>query len=224
MGEVLGELLPLATGVAVSPIPIIGVILMLLAPQARAASVAFAVGWLTGITAITVVVVVVADGADAGAAGTPSTVASWVKIVLGALLLVLAFGQFRHRPAAGEAAALPKWMAAIDSIHTPQAAGLGFALAAINPKNALLCVTAGVTTGQAELPTSDVVVVVAIFVLLAGVTVVVPVLAYLVAQDRMHRPLDELKGWLQQHNAVVMGVLLLVLGMSTVGKGLGGVL
>lgn len=35
MGEVIGELLPLARGVAISPVPIIAVILMLLTPQRR---------------------------------------------------------------------------------------------------------------------------------------------------------------------------------------------
>ena len=34
MGEVIGDLLPVALGVAISPVPIIAVILMLLAPDA----------------------------------------------------------------------------------------------------------------------------------------------------------------------------------------------
>ena len=40
----------MALGVAISPVPIIAVILMLLAPRAKAASVAFMVGWVLGIT------------------------------------------------------------------------------------------------------------------------------------------------------------------------------
>ena len=35
MGEAIGQILPLATGVALSPIPIIAVILMLVTPRAR---------------------------------------------------------------------------------------------------------------------------------------------------------------------------------------------
>ena len=34
MGEVIGDLLPVALGVAISPVPMIAVILMLLAPHA----------------------------------------------------------------------------------------------------------------------------------------------------------------------------------------------
>jgi hypothetical protein len=40
----------------------------------------------------------------------------------------------------------------------------------------------------------------------------VPVLAYLVARERMQAPLDRLRVWLTANNATVMSVLLLVIG------------
>jgi hypothetical protein len=46
VGPVIGDLLPLAVGVAVSPVPIIAVILMLLAPRAGGASLGFLAGWV----------------------------------------------------------------------------------------------------------------------------------------------------------------------------------
>ena len=48
--------------------------------------------------------------------------------------------------------------------------------------------------------------------------------AYAVAGAWLRHPLDELKGWLQANIATVMAVLLLVLGESVLGKGLGGLL
>ncbi|GAA4234139.1 hypothetical protein GCM10022254_38320 [Actinomadura meridiana] len=51
MGEVIGDVLPLAVGVAISPIPIIAVILMLLTPWARATGLGFLGGWTAGIAA-----------------------------------------------------------------------------------------------------------------------------------------------------------------------------
>ena len=51
MGPVLGELLPLAVGVAISPVPIIAVILMLFAPRSGVTSAGFLTGWLVGIAA-----------------------------------------------------------------------------------------------------------------------------------------------------------------------------
>jgi hypothetical protein len=51
--------------------------------------------------------------------------------------------------------------------------------------------------------------------------VAVPVVAYLVAADRLTRPLEALHGWLLKENATIMAVLLVVIGVSLVGKGIG---
>ena len=52
MGEAIGEVLPVAVGVAVSPVPIIAVILMLVTARARVNGPAFIVGWLLGLAAV----------------------------------------------------------------------------------------------------------------------------------------------------------------------------
>ena len=225
MGTVLGDLLPLAIGVAVSPVPIIAVILMLLAPRASAASVGFAVGWVLGIVAITAITLLVAGGAgvegdDAG----PSTGASWLKLILGVALLAVGVRQWRGRPKPGQDVALPTWMTAMDNVNLVKALGLGFALSAVNPKNLLMNVSAGVTIADGALDTGQQVVAVAVFTALAASTVVLPVLAYLVAKDRMRRPLEDLRAWLQANNATMMAVLILVIGVTLIGKGLGGLL
>ena len=115
-------------------------------------------------------------------------------------------------------------MAAIDKVTPVRATALGFALAAINPKNLLMCIAAGVTIGGASLTAGQVVAAEAVFTVIAASTVLVPVLAYALAKDRMQHPLDELKTWLQANNAAVMSVLLLVIGVALFGKGLGALL
>ena len=55
MGPVIGEILPLAVGIAISPIPIVAVILMLLSPRAKSTSVGFMIGWVVGIIVAVVV-------------------------------------------------------------------------------------------------------------------------------------------------------------------------
>ena len=49
MGTAIGDVLPLAIGVAISPIPIIATILMLLTPRAGSTATAFLAGWILGI-------------------------------------------------------------------------------------------------------------------------------------------------------------------------------
>jgi len=219
MGDVIGQVLPTALGVAVSPVPIIAVILMLLAPRARASSVGFLVGWLVGIVVATSVFVLLAGALDQPADG-PSAVVGWIKVVLGVLLFAAAVKQFRGRPRDGEQAALPKWMAAVDSMTAGRAFGLGALLSGVNPKNLDLCLAAGATIGAAELTAAGAVIAVAVFTVLAASTVAVPVLAYALAADRMAKPLDALRGWLVQENAVIMVVLLAVLGVSLLGSGI----
>jgi len=224
VGSVVGDLIPLAVGVAVSPVPVIAVILMLLAPRAGAASAAFGLGWTVGVVGVVVVAIVLAGGADLGSDGEPSTAASVTQLVLGLLLLLVAARQWRARPHGDEPATLPSWMSAIDQLTPVKAAGLGLLLSAVNPKNLLLCVSAGVTVAAAAIETGEQVASVAVFTVVAISTVVVPAVAYAVAGARLRDPLDELKVWLQANNATVMAVLLLVLGVSVLGKGLGGLL
>lgn len=164
-------------------------------------------------------VVLFAGGIDATDSDGPSATTSWVKIVLGVLLLVLAGRQWRSRNADAEQ---PKWMRAIDDLNIVKSIGLGFVLAAINPKNLLLCVSAGVVIGSSGVSGGEQAIALAVFTVLAGSTVIVPVVAYAVAADKMHGTLDNLKVWLQANNAAVMSVLLLVMGAVVLGKGFGG--
>ena len=222
MGAVIGDLLPLAIGIAISPIPIIAVILMLLSRRATATSTGFLLGWVVGIVLVTVVALALVGQAGNTAGGEPSTLSSVLKLVLGAGLILLAVRQWQGRPKEGETAAMPKWMGAIESFSFGRALLLGFGLSAINPKNLLLCLAAGTTIGAAHLPTGQVVVATVVFTLLAASTVLVPVLGYLAARDRMAAPLDRLRAWLTQNTAAVMAVLLVVIGTVLLGKGIAG--
>ena len=221
MGAVIGDVLPLAVAVLISPIPIIATILMLLAPQARAASVGFMIGWLAGIVVALVVFVLLAGVIPQPDDDASQPVAGVVKIVLGLLMLLIAAKQWRGRPHDGEEPALPAWMAAIDRFTLAKALALGFALSALNPKNLLMTASAGVLVGTADLPVGDIAVVVAVFTLIAGASVAVPVVGYLVARDAMAGPLQSLRVWLVHNNATVMAVLLLVIGVTMIGKGIG---
>lgn len=221
MGEVIGGILPLALGIAISPIPIIAAILMLLSPKAKGTSVGFLIGWVLGIVVAVVVFTLLASIIPEQDPDASKPIAGVIKLLLGAGLLFLALKQWRGRPKDGEAAALPKWMSAIDSMTTVRGAVLGFLLSAVNPKNLLMAAGAGVLIGTAGLNGGEITLVVAIFVVIAACSVAVPVIAYLVASEKMAAPLESLRGWLVQNNATVMAVLLLVIGVVMIGKGIG---
>ena len=115
---------------------------------------------------------------------------------------------------------MPKWMSAVDSMTAGRALGLGFLLSAVNPKNLLMAISAGVIIGGSNLGLGDTAIVIVVFVVIAGCSVPIPVIANLSAAARMAGPLDSLRGWLVDNNATIMAVLLLVIGVSVIGKGI----
>src|SRR4029079_11348550 len=82
MGHGISEVLPFAIGIAISPIPIIAVILILFSERARVNGPAFLLGWVIGIAAVATVVYFVADAANASSDSSASDTVSWGKVVL----------------------------------------------------------------------------------------------------------------------------------------------
>ncbi len=195
MGQTIGQILPTAVGVAISPLPIVAVILMLFTPRARTNGPAFVVGWVLGLVAVGVIVLLVAGGASISTS-KPSHAASILKLLLGVLLLLFAAREWRGRPKAGDEAPPPKWMAAIDRFTPLTALGLGALLAGLNPKNLLLAIGGATTLAQAGLSAGEDVVVWAVFVAIGTATIAGPVAYYLVGGEPAKEKLDELKTWL----------------------------
>ena len=117
MGQAIGQALPLAVGVALSPVPIIVVVLMLVTPRAVANGPAFVLGWLIGIGAVGTVVLLIASSADASTSGAPATWTNVLKLVLGVLLVLVSLREWRGRPRGAEEPAPPKWMGAIEGFR-----------------------------------------------------------------------------------------------------------
>src|SRR3954465_2623223 len=98
MGEAIGQMLPAAVGVAISPLPIVAVVLMLVSRRGRANGPAFVVGWVVGLAIVGAIVLAVSSGAGASDSGEPATWVSVLKLALGALLLLVGVPGWRGRP------------------------------------------------------------------------------------------------------------------------------
>jgi threonine/homoserine/homoserine lactone efflux protein len=221
MLALIGETLPLAIGIALSPLPVIAAILVLLSPGARARGTMFMVGWLAGILFDVVLFSLFSAFIPASDVAASQPIKATIQLLLGVLLILLALRQWRSRPKAGSEPVMPKWMSALDTMSTSRVFLLGFALAAVNPKNLLLAVSAGLSIGAAQLSLAGQVITTVVFVLIAGSSVSIPVLANLIASTRMQAPLSALRIWLVSNNAVVMGVVVFIIGAVMIGKGMG---
>lgn len=212
----------MAVGIAISPIPIIAVILMLFSARAVKLGPAFMVGWIGGLLIGGGILLAIADPAGVSDDGAPSTLSSVIHLVLGLALLFLAYRQWQKRPKPGEHPELPKALQAVDKLSVPVALGMGALLSTINPKN-LILLAGGVTAiASVGLSTSESAIALLVFVVIASVSIIVPVVWYLVDRDRASKSLSGLRDWLAYHNAVVMMVLLLIIGVSQIGTAISG--
>jgi threonine/homoserine/homoserine lactone efflux protein len=221
MFDILGDLLPSAVGVAISPVPIIAVILMLGTPRARTNGPAFAVGWVLGLAVVSTVVVLLAGGSDDPDSGS-STAVDVVKLLIGLLFLAMAAKQWQGRPKPGEEPVMPKWMSTIDTFTPGRSFVLGALLSGVNPKNLALTAAAAATIAQAGLDGGATAASIVVFVVLGSLTVAGPVAFYVAASDAAAGPLASIKQVMSDHNAVIMAVVLLVLGAKVLGQGLAG--
>ena len=147
---------------------------------------------------------------------------SWVKIVLGVLLLLVAARQFRSRPRGDEEPQMPKWMSTIDKTTPLAAFGLAAALSGANPKNLLLAIAGAAAIAQTGISGVQQAVAYVVFAVIGTLGVGIPVGIYFALGERSQEMLARLKDWMTQHNAVIMAVLCLIIGAKLIGDGISG--
>ncbi len=219
MGDVIGQILPLAIGVALSPMPIIAVILMLATPKGKTNGLAFSLGWLSGSTIAAAVVLLSSTGAEE-AGGDPSLISGAIKLVLGIVLLLVAVKQWRSRPAPDEEVEMPRWMQGLDSFTAPKAFGLAALLSGVNPKNLALTAAAASTIAVSGLAMTDQWIAVAAFVIIAALGVLLPVGVYFLGGEKASEVLDGWKMFMSNNNTAIMAVLFLIFGFKLLGDGI----
>ncbi|MGX7678978.1 GAP family protein [Jatrophihabitans sp. DSM 45814] len=221
MGAAIGSMLGFAAGVAVSPLPIVAIILLLATPHGRSTGSCFALGWVLGLAVLGVIVLAIAGPADASADEGPATWTGWLKLILGLVLLVFAGRQWRTRPAAGEAVPPPKWMSGLDTMDAGKSLGLGALLATVNPKNGVLTIAAASSIAATGASGGEQAVALALFVLIGSLGVLAPVAVFFFTGAKAVHTLDSWRSWFIANNAAIMAVLFFVIGLKLVGDGIG---
>jgi threonine/homoserine/homoserine lactone efflux protein len=217
-GNALAELVPLALVVALSPLSIIPAVLVLHTPRPRPTGLAFLVGWLFGLAVLTSVFLEVSSLLGGGHE-KPPTWASWLRIVLGAALIVFGIIRWLTRNRSTHS---PGWMRSITTISPARGALTGAVLTVVNPKVLLICAAAGLAIGTEGLGRAESWAAVACYTAMAGSTVALPILAYAVSGERLDPLLARTKDWMERHNAALVAVILVVIGLLVLYKGIHG--
>lgn len=217
---VIGEIIPFGVGVALSPFPIIAALLLLTAPAGVGGGWLFLGGRAIGFSALTAIFAVLTELIDSAAESTlPAAV---LRILLGLVLIVFAVRKFVTRPRAGQEPKLPAWMRSIDGMGGAASLRLGLVLTIANPKEIAFAAGAGLTIGGAFLPVGQVLAASAVFVVLACLSVGIPVVAVALGGERVAPALRAARSWLVRYNTVVLAAVLLVIGAMVAGSGVSG--
>ena len=222
MGAAIGGALPFAVGIALSPIPIIAVVLILSTRRARVNGPVFVAGWLAGLAALGAIVLSIDGSAEASSPSSADTWVSWVKVAVGAVLLLTAAWQFRGRPKGDDQPELPKWVARMDEIKPLPAAGLGVVMGGLNPKNLLLVVGCATAIAQTGISGGEQAIAYAVFALIGTLGVGTPVGIYFAMGARSEKLLAGLKDWMARYNTVIMALICLLIGVKLIGDGITG--
>lgn len=222
VASLIGDLLGPAIGIALSPVAVVGFILMLVSAGGMPKAWAFLFGWGLGAALVLVIVGTLVSGTTGDSNDESRPIVAILQLLLGAGMMYLAWHTWKGRPAEGEEPDLPAWMQKMDTVTVGRAAGLGLMLCALNPKNLALLVSSAGAIGQASLEGGEVLLIHALFILVACLGMLCPILVYLAAGEQGPRILGSVRQWLIANNATIMTMLFLILGANVLGKGIGG--
>lgn len=217
-GSELTELIPLALVVALSPLSIIPAVLVLHTARPRPTGLAFLIGWVVGLAALIAVFIGI-SGLLGGMGGKPPSWATWLRIVVGAALI--AFGVFRWLTRNSRPHQMPGTRH-ITEAGPGKALLVGALLTVVNPKVLFICAAAGLAIGTAGLDGTGTWAAAIFYVVIAASTVAIPILAYAVSGDRLDPTLVKVKAWMEAHNAALVAVILIVIGLLVLYKGIHG--
>lgn len=216
--SVLWYTVPLAVALALSVVPIIAVLVLLLAPDPLGRSVPFASGSVLGIAAL---VTAFAIGASLVPTAAEDEFPPWIHVVeiaVGVCLMVTALVlTLRKRDASPTERSSIE--AATSRLTRSRAFGFGV-LMNVRPKSLVLTVAAGLAIGTAPIDPVIGGVTVAVFTLISGSVVAGLVIAYAIGQTRVRPAFARLRHHLETHAGLVLrgalfgtGLVLVIVGI-----------
>lgn len=209
-----------AAGIAISPTPIVVVLLMLFSPKGRRSALAFLTGWVVGLTLLAFVVYWFLDTGKSALESTSVFSRPAIQILLGIGVIWIGARQWNKPPKQSVEEAAPKWMASADKMLTKssdkftprRALFLGVFMSALSPKNIALMLAFGITLTQVNLRKEEAATLLFLFIILSSLTIGAPVLYALVKGDGAQDDLNRAKNWVVLNRSRSLALLLFALG------------
>lgn len=219
MLQAIGHILPIALAVAISSVPIMATIVILLSPKGAQTALPFLIGWVLGMATMVTIFTLGAQAVPSPRFDRrPDTVIAIIEILVGIALVVIASIEWR-RALRNPSDAMPKWLNSVDKLGRWSAFGIAFALN-VRPKGLLLAIAAGLAIRAPDLSVGEAAIVIVIYTVIGASTVAVPVILSLADRKGMEPRLLAMKDWISRNSTTVTALIFILIGVFIIGTGL----
>ena len=209
------DLTIIGLAITLDPLPLTAFIIILGSKRGSRKGAAFVAGWIISL-AIVVAVTVVATGNSPPKSNTaPSLGALAVKIVLGAVLLLIALRQYRRMGRPKKPKKPPKWQAGVDNMSPWYAMGL----APLTQPWGMIAAGAA-TVVEAKLSSAADYLALVYFCLLATASYLGMEIYATTRPEQTQDFLARLRAWIDSHTDQLIILVSLVVGLWLIGKSL----
>jgi len=228
MGTVFILDLAYAAGIAISPTPIVVVILMLFSPAGRRNALAYLIGWIIGLTLLGIVLVFFVDTGLSILEHSTLFAKPIVQVLLGVGVIFLAWRRWNKPQNTTIEEVQPKWMVSLDKVLTQssdkftprRALVLAVVMSALSPKNIALMLALLVAFSQVNLDETQYAFLMVVFIVFSSVTIGIPILYAMVKGENSQAALTEWKNWVITNRGRALSLLLFVLGGIAIMNGI----
>ena len=218
MIEALKDAFPMSLGLALSPFPLIAIIIILMTPKAKSNSLWFLLGWIFGIYGIGLLVLIIPGLGSNNE--IPSIYSGGIRIALGLSLLIYAFKTWLNRPRSGDEIVTPKLFLSIDRFGLRKSMLTGFLFSAANVKNMAFSAAGTVRINQSLPGNESVFIALLLFSLIGSLTLIFPVIIYAFTEKKIEPTFLIWKKWLIKNNAILLVFMLGIIGLILVKGGI----
>jgi len=219
MLEAILKSFPMAMGIALSPGPILAIIMLLMTKRAKTSGPLFLLGMFLGIQIVGSIIifvpgVIASHGGMSDATGT-------IKIIAGFVMLLLIIPIWLKKKKEGNVHRIPKIFNKLDEFGSLKVFLIGLVFSAFSVKNAALS-----ASGAAHIHTTSLIdyfetlLGVFFFSVLSTITVIIPIVIYFLAPIKTAVLLKKWRDWLIKHHWDIVMAMLLIAGGLLISIGL----
>ncbi len=217
MIEALKEAFPMALGLALSPFPVIAVIIILMTPRAKSNASGFVLGWYSGIYAIGCLIYLI-PGLESKQ-GDPTTLSGVVRILAGLILLIFAIRLGLQRPI-NDQVTTPRIFEKMDTLDFWKSFALGPLFSVVNVKNMAFSAAGATKLNMSLSDHTEFFISLAFFALTASLILIFPVVVYILMGNRIEHRFLTWKKWLIKNNKVLLMLILTFISVILIRAGI----